>query len=85
MCDAVDVGVGHHDHPVVAELLDVELVADAGADRRHHRLDLGVREHLVDAVLLGVDHLAAQRQDRLEVLVAGVDWPSRRRELPSTR
>ena len=26
---AVDVGVGHHDHAVVAELLEVELVADA--------------------------------------------------------
>ena len=70
---AVDVGVGHHDHAVVAQLLEVELLADAGADRRDDRLDLGVREHLVDPVLLGVDHLAAQRQDRLEEAVARVD------------
>ena len=70
---AVDVGVGHHDDPVVAELLDVELGADAGADRRDDRLDLEVREHLVDAVLLRVDDLAAEREDRLEVLVARVD------------
>ena len=46
---------------------------DAGADRGDDRLDLGVREHLVDPVLLGVDHLAAQRQDRLEEPVARVD------------
>ena len=36
-----------------------------GADRGDHRLDLVVRENLVDAVLLGVDDLPAQRQDRL--------------------
>ncbi len=70
---AVDVGVGHHDDPVVAQLLDVELGADPAADRGHDRLDLEVREHLVDAVLLRVDHLAAEGQDRLEVLVARVD------------
>ena len=69
---AVDVGVRHHDHVVVAELRDVELVENAGADRGDHRLDLGVREHLVDPVALGVDHLPAQRQDRLEGAVAGV-------------
>ena len=46
---AVDVGVRHHDHAVIAELLEVELVAEARADRGDHRLDLVVREHLVDA------------------------------------
>ena len=70
---AVDVGVGHDDHAVVAELRDVELVADARADRGDDRLDLLVREDLVDPVLLGVDDLAAQRKDRLERPVAGVD------------
>src|SRR5207249_8041533 len=34
------------------------------------KLDLGVREDLVDPVLLGVDDLPAQRQDRLVRLVA---------------
>ena len=67
---AVDVGVGHHDHAVVAELLEVELLADARADRGDHRLDLVVRENLVDAVLLAVDDLPAQRQDRLVGAVA---------------
>ena len=69
---AVHVGVRHDDHAVVAELRDVELVADARADRGDHRLDLLVREHLVDPVLLGVDDLAAQRQDRLVGAVARV-------------
>src|SRR3954452_2882778 len=69
---AVDVGVRHHDDAVVAQLRDVELVADAGADRGDHRLDLVVREHLVDAVLLGVDDLPAQRQDRLVGAVAAL-------------
>ena len=67
---AVDVGVGHDDDLVVARLLDVELVADAGADGADHREDLVVGEHLVDARLLDVDDLAAQRQDRLERAVA---------------
>jgi hypothetical protein len=56
---AVDVRVRHHDDLVVAELGDVELLADPGADHLHERLDLGVGEHLVDAVLLRVDDLPA--------------------------
>ncbi len=67
---AVDVGVGHDDDLVVARLLDVELVADAGADGADHGEDLLVGEHLVDARLLDVEDLAAQRQDRLEAAVA---------------
>ena len=66
----VDVGVGHHDDPVVAKPCDVELVPDARTDRGDHRLNLGIREHLVDAVLLAVDDLATQRQDRLVRAVA---------------
>ena len=38
---AVDVGVGHDDDLVVAQLLEVEIVAaDAGAERRDQRADL---------------------------------------------
>ena len=69
---AVDVGVGHEDHLVVAGPLDVELVAHAGADRGDQRLDLVVLQHLVDARLLDVEDLAAQRQDRLRVAVAAL-------------
>jgi hypothetical protein len=69
----VHIGVRHHDDPVVAELLDVELVRDAGADRGDDRLDLLVRQDLVDPVLLRVDDLAAEREDRLVAAVARVD------------
>ena len=69
---SVDVGVRHDDDPVVAELLQVELVRDARADRGDDRLDLLVGENLVDPVLLGVDHLPAERQDRLVAAVARV-------------
>ncbi len=50
---------------VVAALLDVELLADAGADGRDERLDLEVLQHLVEAGPLDVEDLAADRQDRL--------------------
>ena len=57
---------------MVAGVLDVELVAHAGADRGDQRLDLGVLEHLVDARLLDVEDLAAQRQHGLGVAVAAL-------------
>ncbi len=57
---------------MVSGLLEVELVADPGADRRDQRLDLVVLEHLVDAVLLDVDDLAPDREDRLELAVPGL-------------
>ena len=69
---AVDVGVCHQDDLVVARLLDVELVAHAGPDRRDQRLDLEVLQHLVDPALLDVEDLAAQRQHGLRVAVAAL-------------
>ena len=69
---AVDVGVAHQDDLVVADLGDVELLADAGADGRDQRLDLVVLEHLVDAGPLDVEDLAADGQDRLGARVAGL-------------
>ena len=46
---AVDVGVGHQHDLVVAQLGQVELVVDAGAERGDQRLHLGVLQHPVDA------------------------------------
>ena len=57
---------------VVAALVDVELVAEAGADGRDERLDLVVLEHLVDAGPLDVEDLAPDGQDRLRRRVAGL-------------
>ena len=67
---AVDVRVRHDDDLVVAQLLGVELLADAGAERGDQGADLLARQHLVDARALDVEDLAAQRQDRLEGAVA---------------
>ena len=69
---AVDVGVGHQDDLVVAELLDVEVppLADAAAERRDERADLREREHLVEARALDVEDLALEREDGLKLPVA---------------
>ncbi len=69
---AVDVGVRHDDDLVVAQLVDVELVADRGAERGDQRADLLAAQHLVDARALDVEDLAAQRQHRLEFAVAAL-------------
>src|SRR6185369_4124871 len=61
----------HDDHLAVAQLLDREVVgADAGAERGDDRADLLVAEHAVEARLLDVQDLAAQREDRLGPPVA---------------
>ena len=69
---AVHVGVRHQDHLVVAQLLDVEVVVDAGAQRGDQRLYLVVLEDLVDPGLLDVEDLAADRKDRLSLRVAAL-------------
>src|SRR5437763_858672 len=69
---AVHVGIRHQDDLVVAQFLDVELVVDAGADRRDHGGDLLRREHLVEARLLDVEDLAAQGKDRLRAPIAAL-------------
>jgi len=56
---------------VIAHLGDVELVrAEARADGGDQGTDLIVIEDLVDARLFDIEHLAAQRQDRLRLAVA---------------
>jgi len=67
---AVDIGVGHDHDAVVAGLLEIELVADPRADRGDQGLDLEVLQDLVQARLLDVEDLAADRQDRLRRRVA---------------
>ncbi len=57
----VHVGVRHDDDVVVAQLLDVEVVAPrhAAPERGDQRADLGAREHLLEARALHVEDLAA--------------------------
>ena len=46
---AVDVGIGHQHDLVIAQLGEIEVVVDAGAQRGDQRLHLVVLQHLVDA------------------------------------
>ena len=70
---AVDIGVGHDDDLVVAQLVGIELVApDAGAERGDQRADLLAAQHLVEARAFHVQDLAAQRQHGLEFAVAAL-------------
>ena len=62
---AVHVGIGHDEYLVVAQLGDVELLAQAAAQRRHNRSKLVVAVNFVDARLFHVEHLAPQRKDSL--------------------
>src|SRR5258708_37322843 len=91
---AVDVRICHGDDAVIANLLDVEVVADTGAHRGDEVTYLVRSEHFVEARLFHVEDLAAQRQDRLRAAVAAapggaprpvtldaVDGPQRRGSL----
>jgi len=69
---AVDVGVRHHDDLVIAQLVDREIVADAGAERGDQDADLLAGQHLVGTHPLDVEDLAAQRQHGLEFAVAAL-------------
>ena len=62
---AVNISIGHQHDLVVTQLLNVELVVDAGAQGGNDCLDLVILQHLIHARLLDVQDLAAQRQDGL--------------------
>ena len=80
---AVDVGVGHDDDLVVAQLLHVEVVAaDAGAERGDQRADLLAPEHLVEARPLDVEDLAAQAAAPPGTPGCGPAWRCRRPSRP---
>ena len=72
---SVDIGVGHDDDLVVAEILDLEGPlalpgSDSGADGGDHRPDFVVLQHLVETSLLDVDEFTADRKDGLELSIA---------------
>jgi hypothetical protein len=69
----VDVGVGHDDDAVVAQLVRIEFVlADAAAERRDQRADLGRRDHFIESCFFHIEDLALERQDRLVLAVAAL-------------
>ena len=70
---AVNVGVGHQDDLVIAQLFEVEFLApDARAEGLDHRSDFLRREHPVEARALDVEDLALQRENGLVFAVAAL-------------
>ena len=69
----VHVGIGHDDDLVVAQLVNIELLAYAGAQAHHQGIELVVAVDLVRPGLLHVEHLAPHGQNGLEPAVPAVD------------
>src|SRR3989475_10495617 len=66
----INVSISHHDHVVIAQLTDVEPLADAGAEGRDQVADLLRGEDLVFASFLDIEDLPAERQNGLEAAVS---------------
>ena len=66
----VDVGIRHDDHAAVAQLVAIETITDAAAQRLDQILQLLVLPQLVGRCAGDVEDLAAQRQHRLGFAVA---------------
>src|SRR5690349_1666841 len=66
---AVGISIGHDNNALIADLLNREILVDAGSKRRNKGLDFVVIEHLVEARAFGVEDLATQRQNRLEMAI----------------
>ncbi len=64
---SVDVRIGHDDDLVVAPFAQILIGADTDTNCIDDALHLFVGEHFVFARLVGVDDLAAQRQDGLKL------------------
>ncbi len=69
---AVDVGVRHDDDLVIAQLRDVEVVANAGAESADDVRHLFGRQHLVDARTLDVQDLTSDREHGLILALASL-------------
>ena len=65
----VHIGISHENDLVVAGLLQVEIVANTGAEGRNHSLNLSIGKRSVKASTLHVEDLTAQRQNSLAVWI----------------
>ena len=69
---AVDIGVGHDHDLVIAQLLEIEFVAQPGAHRLDQRAHFLRGNDPVEARTLDIEDLALERQDRLRLAVAAL-------------
>ena len=63
---AVNIGIGHDDYLVIAQLFDVELIAYAGAQCHDERVELIVAVNFVGSGLFDIEHLAPHGKDGLK-------------------
>ena len=68
----VNIGIGHDYYLAVAELLNVEVLADTRSESRYHGLQLIVAVDTVDTGLFNVEHLSPQRKYSLITPVASL-------------
>src|ERR1041385_658284 len=69
---AVGIGVHQQEDLAVAQLGDIERVTHSTAERADDVLQLLVLEQLLPARLLGVEHLALERKNRLRLAIAAL-------------
>ncbi len=69
----VHVRIGHNDHFMVAQLLDVELVTDTGTQGHDQGVQLIVAIDFIGPGLLHVQHLTPHGQNRLEPGISALD------------
>ena len=62
---AVDIGIGHDNDFVVAELADIKVIMHAAAESRDHRADFFIGVNSFFSCLFDIENLAAQRKNRL--------------------
>ena len=67
---AVLIGVGQNDDLVILQRADIKILVNVGAQRRNNGAEFLIGQHLIQALLFGVEGLAAQRQDGLKMPVA---------------
>ena len=70
---AVHIRIGHDDHLVIAQLLQIKFVSDARAQSHDQGVQLVVAVDLVGSGLFHVEHLAPHGQNRLEPGVSALN------------
>ena len=71
MC-AVNIGIGHDDNLVIPELLLVEVVRNACAERHYNGAELIVADNLVESALFNVEHFSPKGKNRLDSSVSSL-------------
>ena len=70
---AINISIGHDDDACrSADVGDIKVIANAGAQGRDQRFDLVIAQDLIQTGAFGIEDLAAQGQNGLEMTVAAL-------------